>query len=86
MLGPMNGSFDKVKGRFVAGGDRIDLTTVGTTAAPTVNYITVMAVINLAAMRNDVIETHDRTTSCGSVRSSSKTKIGNSCSFSLLRA
>jgi hypothetical protein len=54
-----DGSFDKVKGRLVAGGNHVDSSTVGTTAAPTVNSITVMTAINLAAIEGAGMRTHD---------------------------
>jgi hypothetical protein len=44
---------------MVAGGNHVDASTVGTTAAPTVNSITVMTTINLAAIEGAEMRTHD---------------------------
>jgi hypothetical protein len=44
-----DGSFDKIKARIVVNGDRVDTDLVGETFSPTVNPISVLTQLNLAA-------------------------------------
>lgn len=46
-----DGSFDKIKARLVAGGNFVDTSQMGDIAAHVVNPITVMMLLNLAAMQ-----------------------------------
>ena len=54
-----DGSFDKVKARLVANGDRVPPDLVGETMSPTVNPISVMTQINLAAVSGSLIAAYD---------------------------
>ena len=54
-----NGEFDKMKARLVAGGDRVDTNLVGETRAPTVNPITVMIMLQIAALKSYTIMSAD---------------------------
>jgi hypothetical protein len=47
-----NGQFDKVKARLVAGGDKQGIETYDDTSSPTINPITVMAILNLMTCMN----------------------------------
>jgi hypothetical protein len=50
-----NGDFDKTKARLVGNGSEQNPTTVGDTAAPTVNPISVMVQLNIAASQPDTV-------------------------------
>lgn len=54
-----DGSFDKVKARLVANGDRVPPDMVGETMSPTVNPISVMTQINLAAVSGSLVAAYD---------------------------
>lgn len=54
-----DGSFDRLKARLVARGDQQDPDSVDETFAPTVNPISVMTQLNLAAHRNHYISSYD---------------------------
>ena len=56
-----NGDFDKVKARLVAGGDWVEPGTVGETSSPTVNTMSVMMILNIAAVMKYEVSTHDVT-------------------------
>jgi hypothetical protein len=54
-----DGLFERIKARLVAGGDFLSAAESGETASPTVNPITVMTMINLAASLDLEISCHD---------------------------
>jgi hypothetical protein len=56
-----SGAFDKVKARLVAGGDWVEPGTVGETSSPTVNTLSVMMILNIAAFMKFSVSTHDVT-------------------------
>jgi hypothetical protein len=56
-----NGDFDKIKARLVAGGDWVEPGTVGETSSPTVNSMSVMMILNIAAVMKYEVSTHDVT-------------------------
>ena len=54
-----SGDFERVKARLVVGGDYVDPAGVGETSSPTVNPVTVMMMINIAAVEGMDISCHD---------------------------
>ena len=56
-----NGDFDKIKARLVAGGDWVEPGTVEETSSPTVNSMSVMMILNIAAVMKYEVSTHDVT-------------------------
>jgi hypothetical protein len=54
-----DGSFDKTKSRFVVNGNKQDLESVGSTNSPTVNPITVLTLLNVAASKDYYIAAYD---------------------------
>jgi hypothetical protein len=54
-----DGSYDRTKARLVAGGNHIPEGSVGETYAPTINPITVMMIINIAAVFKKELRTYD---------------------------
>lgn len=53
------GSFDKIKARLVANGDQVDEDQLGETFSPTVNPVSVLTQLNIAASRRDEIAAYD---------------------------
>ena len=54
-----DGTFDKMKARIVANGDQVDPELIGETFSPTVNPISVMTQLNLAAVNKHYMSAHD---------------------------
>ena len=56
-----SGAFDRIKARLVAGGDFVNTADadIGETSSPTVNPITVMMMINIAAVEGHELSCHD---------------------------
>ena len=54
-----SGDFERVKARLVVGGDYVEPAGIGETSSPTVNPVTVMMMINIAAVEGMEISCHD---------------------------
>ena len=54
-----SGDFERIKARLVVSGDYVDPGSVGEVSSPTVNPITVMMMINIAAVEGMELSCHD---------------------------